>query len=204
MPESARWLAVSILDRPDLLAENYSLPFQLSVDAEVIARFHVASYLAATVIPRLRQESLLDNDAPVTKPVIVSDRGPLDGVTYSELRCETDTNTVNGSPRTGFLVAWLKDYVNLVVIADHTAIPFEPDAARLPDHAFRLRVAHDIAKNYGAVLSYDQITTVTGSRDERKGQLIRAILATQEVPAASPPPTPYEQWASVTLPSAKI
>jgi hypothetical protein len=200
VPESARWLAVDVHNRPDLLAENYQLDFQLSIDAETIFRFHAGNELAATAIKNMQREGLLMGASSHMQPLVVSDRGPLDGVVYSELRCDGDTNKINGFSRTGFATEWLKSFIDLVVISDHSSIPFEFDGARMEDHKLRNDIAECIDANYRTVMPEESVTTLHGDEQDRKHSLLKEVSRSISGKTNySKPSLPFQAWGTVKL-----
>ena len=201
IPEAARRL-VTLYRRPDFVAENYTLDFQIAIDFDVVARIHTAHQLAARLPKRLMEEKLIDHGSKQKEPVVISDRGPLDGCVYSSIRClDEDTDVINGSPRTGFMTEWLKSFVNLVYITDHLEIPLEEDAARLADVEFRDQIARGIRANYSSFFDQDSIITLHGDRETRKTQLITTLSTKLDEDKKKYPPLPHRLWPYVkTIP----
>jgi hypothetical protein len=177
VPETARWLADRV-KRPDFLAENYSLDFQLDIDALVKSRIHAAIGSTGEVVNALLEQGKLSPSKATMKPVVLSDRGPLDGVIYSQERMpDQDTNMMNGLSRLGHNATWMRGAVDLVIVADATDIPFERDEARLDDVVMRQRIAQSVLSQYGALVSAEDLAVVSGSREERHAQ-VASLLAT--------------------------
>lgn len=200
IPESARWWA-DIAKHADFLAENYTLDFQIAVDSHVVSRIHNAMHLARTVTSALIDRDGIPSSQPIVRPVILSDRGPLDGIVYSALRLpDQDTNVINGSPRTGFMAEWLKSYVDLVIVADHAGVPVEIDPARLNDVQFRSNVATLIERSYKQILGEESVATVSGNQTSRHMELASLLskLISSEATAARNN-MDYRDWPSIRL-----
>ena len=199
IPESARMLA-DACGRPDLLAENYTLDFQLSIDAVLQFRIHEATAITSQVSERLVKEGLLPQSDGADHPIVLSDRGPLDGVIYSEARSEgRDTNIINGFGRTGFHTEWMKSFVDLVIVADHTTVPFQADATRLADVDFRDRIADSVLLNYSALMPADSVRVVTGDKETRRSE-VEALLAPLSIKnRLGRTSLSYDEWPSVRI-----
>lgn len=198
VPEAARWLAKDIYQRPNLLAGKYSLGFQLEIDNETIMRIHAAHELTRSLRKKLVDTGLVAPDVRVGQPVVISDRGPIDGLVYSSLRVERETDIIGSYPRTGFMSEWLRTFVDLVFITDHNGVPFQQESARLNDTNFRDRVAKSIELNYGRFFERDSIVTLQGDRKSRKERFVTEL--SQRVAQGRPAYTsqPYTSWFDVT------
>ena len=198
IPETARWYA-GLYDRPDLLAENYNLDFQLSIDSLVIFRAHAATALSQAVKNKLIERGELP-DASILEPIVVSDRGPLDGIIYSEARIlDRDTNIVNGSPRTGFHTEWLKSFVDLVIIADHKDIASEADAARLDDDALRQKIGESTVRNYTQFMPEGMVHIVSGDQEARKAEVKKLLAPLTYDERITRKALAYEKWKNVKI-----
>jgi len=175
VPETARWLAEEV-GRPDLLAENYSLTFQYDIDALATYRIGAAVGATSSVMEQLMKQGLLEFSDIASKPLIVSDRGPLDGVIYSTERIhDRDTNLMDGYPRAGSHAEWTRQAASLVIVSDDQDVPFEKDAARLDDNLLRQEIARRILLNYGDIMPEDSLVVVSGNADERLAETKRIL-----------------------------
>lgn len=200
IPEAARRLA-DLSHNPSLLAEDYSLEFQLDIESDALFRIHTASAMALELTEDYLRENIISPNQPEIKPIAISDRGPLDGIFYSKLQLpDENVDIINGSPRTAFMSEWLKSFVNLVVITDYRDMPFEPDQARLADAEFRRLVGNNIESGYRQFLDDESVVTIGGNRAERRAKLLELLgqigsgsnIASRQL-------IPYENWESIEL-----
>jgi len=118
--------------------------------------------------------------------LVISDRSPLDGLAYAMLRTGEDQRLVSmyetyssaqnsaGNTVPGVFLPWAQwvskftqRYVDLVIIPDHTEVPFEDNGLRESDVNFREEVAETIARLYKNIVGRERILVVAGSREER-------------------------------------
>jgi|GEM_PF-5295338 hypothetical protein len=201
VPESARRLANLYYHHPDSLAENYTLDFQLNVESDALFRIHSATEMATQLTGKFIEGGVISPAQPEVTPIVISDRGPLDGIIYSKLLIPgEDMDVVGGSPRTGFMSEWLKSFVNLVVITDFKDVPFEADEARLEDAQFRQLVGENIESGYRQFLDEGSVVVISGNREERRcklEELLGQISNYNTIPAR--PSEPYKNWRSIEL-----
>jgi len=199
VPESARRLA-DAYHRPDLLTDHYDLDFQLEIDFQALCRINTATH-AADELPRaLLDEGLIESSQPVITPIIIPDRGPLDGIVYSKLQLPGENvDIIRGSPRTGFWSEWLKSSVDIVVITDYKDVPFEADEARLEDARFRQKVDEAIKRSYRQFLDERSIVAISGNRIERREKLLSLLGRISNFGSIVRTMEPYAKWESVKL-----
>jgi hypothetical protein len=200
VPEAARRLA-DLSHNPGLLAEDYTLDFQLEVESDALFRVHTASAMAEELTADCLRENIISADQGEINPVVISDRGSIDGIIYSKLRIPGENlDIVNNEPRTWFLSEWLKSFVNLVVITDYKDIPFQPDQARLADAEFRQIVGEIIENGYRQFLDEDSVVVIGGNRAVRRSKLLALLGQIGGFSSiASRQTVPYENWRSIEL-----
>jgi len=198
VPETARWCA-DLYKRPDFLAENYNLGFQLNIDSQALFRTHAAAFATKSLTASLKESGDIPSSQTVINPLVVSDRSAMDGVVYSELRIPKDTNIVFGSPRTGFISEWLKTYTDLAVVVDHNEVEFEDDAARLSELDFRDTVNRSIRLNYEHFLGSEKVVSICGNRENRVQKFLQLIGQVANTSADRQFNRPYQEWSQITL-----
>lgn len=199
VPESARRLA-DLFHRLDLLTDSYSLDFQLEIESSALFRIIAATNMAKELSRELVGDGVIEPSQSVISPIVIPDRGPLDGIVYSKLRIpDENMDAVNGSPRTGFWSEWLKESVDLVVITDYRDVPFEPDEARLEDIKFRELVAESIESSYRQFLDESSVTVINGNRAERRIKLLALLGQTGNYGDIVRKVEPYARWGSIIL-----
>ena len=199
VPESARRLA-DIFHRPDLLTTHYDLDFQLEIDFQALCRINAATHMADELTEVLLDEGLIESSQPVITPIIIPDRGPLDGIVYSKLQLPGENvDILRGSPRTGFWSEWLKSVVDLVVITDYKDVPFEADEARLEDAEFRQLVGEAIESSYRQFLDERSIIAISGDRLERRDKLLSLLGHIGNYGSIVRTMEPFEKWGSIKL-----
>jgi hypothetical protein len=200
VPEAARWLAY-LYARPDFLAESYNFDFQLAIDAETVSRIYGAMTIAKSVVAQLVSRNDLAKD-DILRPVILSDRGPLDGLVYSDTRLgvtDVDVAYHRKGTRVGFTAALLASMVDSVIIADHTETPFDVDDVRLDDIRFRDEIAKRIAANYRRFMPEQSIIQVEGDRIRRKEKVCTFLASRLGLATVQTASLPYSEWNSVEL-----
>lgn len=172
VPETARWCANDFSKKPDLLGKNWNLKFQLQVNGMYMLRAHAGIEIAQGVAGAMAES----DDREQTRPLVLTDRSVLEGLAYTRAHLpDQDTDDIGGFPRTAFYKMWTARYVDLVLLADHSEIPFEPDPARVNDLAMREAIAREVAEDYHSVLPADRIRVVNGSTEHRKAALAEFV-----------------------------
>ncbi|MEO6109415.1 MAG: hypothetical protein ABIP50_00175 [Candidatus Saccharimonadales bacterium] len=199
VPETARWYADE-LGRPDFLGENYNLPFQLDIDFLAIDRVQAAVGSTGLVAAKLRELGKVSDTVQATLPIVLSDRSSFDGLIYSHERIsDQETDIIDGFARAGFHAHWMRSFVNLVIIADHTEVEFEHDETRLDDATFRDTIAESMVRNYKKILPIDAIQFVIGNPEARKAKVATLLGAMSSQDKAVRLGLPYADWPDVRI-----
>lgn len=200
VPETARWLA-DTLHRPDLLADNYDPGFQGAINVLAIQRIHEAIRLTGVIEQLLVNNGTISRPSPVG-PIVVSDRGPLDGLIYSTQRSVDKPKKSDGveenSRELGFFTEWTKRYVDVAILVDHKEVPFDIDAARSSSKSLRSEIGRLIKLNYDQFLPRD-VVTIRGNEEERKIGAISILSALRPGEYMQRSPLDYTSWKAVEL-----
>jgi nicotinamide riboside kinase len=177
VPEAATYYA-DLSNRPALLSTEYNIHVQSSVEVEHLFRTVDAYRLMPDVVNHMLIHGLIN--AINAKSVMLIDRGPLDGLVYSEVRLgpEQDIGLYilgKNRSRTDFFRTILHKDVDMVLIAEHSEIPFEPSEYRAESEIMRNSVATKIEKKYQSEMSDNRVHIVRGSVDERHYQASELI-----------------------------
>lgn len=175
VPETARW-AADYSDDPTLLGENWNLEFQLQLTEKYKTRIQTAVELAGLVAHYLTATTPDLETDDFCRPLVLTDRSGLDGLAYTRLRASIEgSDLIGGFPSAGASKKWTAYYIDLVLLADHSDVPFEPDPARSNDLQLREDVAAEVEADYRSILPPERIGMLQGNLERRQQDLARFI-----------------------------
>lgn len=175
VPEAARW-AANYSGDSTLLGENWNLEFQLQLTEKYKSRIQTAFELSGLAAQHLVTTTQELEAGDLTRPLVLADRSGLDGLAYIRLRSGLEnTEVIGGFPIADASKKWAAYYIDLVLLPDHTEIPFEPDSAQSNDLELRDSIAVEVANNYRSVIPPERTQILRGDREQRRAGLLQFI-----------------------------